>query len=284
MEGFAGKVAVVTGGGRGIGRGIVESLAAEKVRVVVNDIYRDDSGRSAADDAVEAVKAVGGDAVANYETVATWEGSRRLVEAAVEAFGRVDILVLCAGNLNVTPLVDLTEEEWDATMAVHLKGHVSCAQAAAKSMIAQGDGGRIVMISSRAAFFGMSPAYPAAKAGIMGLSAALARELAPHGITVNCLLPSAQTQLFPGDLSSRPQAGGTPLPSDIAPESLAPLVTYLVSSEAARVTGRFMYATGGDICFYPDPLVVSNAPTFLRKPGRWTADELSDTIPPLIGL
>jgi NAD(P)-dependent dehydrogenase (short-subunit alcohol dehydrogenase family) len=282
MRGFEGKVAVITGGGRGIGRGVALALAEEKVRVVVNDVYKDESGKSAADVVVEEIGASGGEALANYENIASWSGSQLVIDSAIERFGRVDILVMCAGNNVTDPFLDVSEEDWDRTMAIHVKGHSGCARAAAKKMIEQNDGGRIITFSSRAAFRGRG-VYAVAKAAIMGISGALARELEPHGITVNCILPSAETQLFPGGNPQMRRGDGTPEPLDLRPEAIAPLIAYLVSEDAADITNRFIYASGSDVLFYEPPFIPEGH-SFIRKQGSWTPDELSVALPSLLGL
>lgn len=284
MVGLTGKVAIVTGGGRGLGRAIAMGMASVGAKVVVADFFVDDAGKAAADAVADEIVSAGGEAVGSSVDISVWDGGEKLVSAAVEAFGRVDILVMCAGNLNVTSTRTITEAEWDFTMNVHVKQHVACSQAATRQMIAQGDGGRIIMFSSRAAFFGASPAYPAAKAAIMGMSSALAREFAKDGITVNCMLPSAQTQLFPGDISSRPVAAGHPRADDISPETICPVINYLTSDEGGVITGRFIYATGGDVCFYDPPLELGDRPVFLRSRGGWTSEQLHETIPVVLGL
>src|SRR5439155_23615303 len=157
-----------------------------------------------------------------------------------------------------------TEEHLDSILSVHVKGHFACIKAAAKPMIAQ-KSGAIITVASRGAFYGGATVYAAAKAGIMGLTASLSRELKPHGITHNFLLASADTQLFPNG-ATRVREN---LPSSLSrdPEDVAPVVAYLVSDAAKGVTGRFIYASGGDICLYGQPLQLTGA-TFLRKKGR----------------
>ena len=284
MSTLNGKVAVVTGGGRGIGRGVSLALAAEGAKVVVNDFFKDTEG-AAADQVVEEMTSAGGAALADYGDVSTFAGGAAIVDAAVEHFGRIDILVMCAGNFGFIPTLDVPEDHWDLTMAVHLKGHFACSQAAARHMVAQGEGGRIITFASRGAFYMTQPAYAAAKAGIMGLTTALAGDLGKHGITANCVLPSAGTQLFPGDDPKARTFGGMPASRSLDPSDISPLVTYLASEEAKDITGRFMYASGGDVCVFAQPLSVrGGSNTYLRKDGRWTPHELGELLPGVLGV
>lgn len=278
-----GKAAVVTGGGRGIGRGIALALAAEGANVVVNDIFRDADGISAADRVVEEINKANGSAVSNYDSVDSMAGGESIIGTATGNFGKIDILVNVAANFLPMPALEMTEEAWDSTMAVHLKGHFACGKAASLEMAKQ-KSGRIINFSSRGSFFGGmgSLAYGAAKAGIMGLTAMQAKTLKEYGITANCILPSADTQLFPG---KRGKLGDNmPLPQTVDPNMIAPVIVYLATDAAKDITGQFIYASGGDICIYTQPLQMEAGQKFLRKPGQWTVDELSEVFPQLLGL
>jgi len=274
-----GKVAVITGGGRGIGRGIALAMAAEGAGIVVNDFFRDADGTSAADHVVGEIEAQGGQAAAAYDSVVTMQGAANIVGTAVERFGRIDILVCCAGNNAQAGILDITEEDWDSLIAVHLKGHFACAKAAAKHMAAQRSGS-IVTFSSRGAFLGGGPAYATAKAGIMGLTASLARGLKEYGVTANCIMPSAVTQLFPTTDPRGAMGWSAPFWED--PDYTAPLVVYLASDAARGITGQYFYASGGDIGIFPPPLQVQGATTLVRKMGKWSLDEIDDAIKPLV--
>ena len=270
-----GKSAVVTGGGGGIGREVALAMAAEGANVVVSDI-----GRDPADKVVGEIQKAGGRAVASYDNVGTMQGGANIVKTAVSNFGRIDILVNCAGNFKAKGIVDITEEDWDAIINVHLKGHFSCAKAAVPEMIKQ-KSGRIINISSRAAAFGKVIAYGTAKAGILGFTAMLAAEVKEHGITVNAILPSAQTQLFPGSAPST--TDNMPVPPNRGPENVAPIIVYLATDEAQNITGRYIYASGGDVCFYGRPFrLPGEANILIRKIGKWTIDELNEVIPPIV--
>ncbi len=283
-ERLRGKAAVVTGSGgkRGIGREVCLALAAEGAGVVVNDISRDPDGKRAADRVVAEIRKAGGRAVANYDTVATMAGGMNIIKTATTNFGSIDILVNCAGNYASMPVLETTEEVWDSIMAVHLKGHFACIKAAVEEMIKKKNG-RIINFSSRGAFFGKagSIAYATAKAGIMGLTSQLAGALRGEHITVNCILPSADTDLFPG--AKKGLGDHMPLPNPPGPEFIAPVVVYLCTDEARNVTGQFIYAGGGDICIYNQPLMVTAAHRLIHKPGKWTLEELNEIIPPVVG-
>jgi NAD(P)-dependent dehydrogenase (short-subunit alcohol dehydrogenase family) len=285
VYGLDGKVAVVTGGGRGIGRGVAFGLGEAGAKVFVNDYYRGEA-RGAAEDVADEIHVAGGIAVANGEDISSFAGGAALIEAARKEFGRVDILVTCAGNFWPDMTLDVTEERWNAQLAVHATGTFACAQAAAKLMVEQGDGGRIITFSSRGAFFGPTPAYAAAKGAVMAMTAALSADLSARGITANCVLPSATTQLFPGDDASARTFGGVAAAESLNPNDIAPLIVYLATPLAGQITGRFIYAAGGDICVYPLPTSVGGGgTTYLRKPGgRWTVDEIADVLPAVIGV
>jgi NAD(P)-dependent dehydrogenase (short-subunit alcohol dehydrogenase family) len=280
-----GKVAVVTGSGNpvGIGRAVVIAMAAEGAKVVVNDIGKDKSGKNAADIVVAEIKKAGGTAVANYDSVATMKGGENIVKTALTNYGRVDILVNCAGNFFPKHIYETTEEEWDQIMAVHLKGHFACSKAAMVEMIKQ-KSGRIINFSSRGATVGGgSPVYSVAKAGILGFTSAAAADLKEFNITVNAILPSAVTGLFPW--AKKRMEDNVPVALSIEPEYVAPMVVYLATDAAQGITGRYIYASGGDICIYPQPLLLpSSSPVFIRKPGKWTVEEIGQVVPQLLGL
>ncbi|MBI2858875.1 MAG: SDR family NAD(P)-dependent oxidoreductase [Chloroflexi bacterium] len=280
-----GKVAVVTGGGGGIGRWIVLGLAEEGAKVVVNDIAKSPEGVSAADKVVQEVKQANGVAVANYDSVATMSGGENIAKAAVDNFGRIDILINAAGNFVRVPFFELTEAQWDSIIAVHLKGLFSCSRAAAKYMVQQKTGGRIINFSSRAFLGGTNNiAYGAGKSGVIGFTMMVAKELAPYNITVNAILPGAMTALFPGE--RKPSNDGIPLTRRPQPEFVAPIFIYLSTDLAQKITGRFFYAAGSDICVYGEPFKLGATSSFTRKPGgaKWTVDELAEIVPPLAGL
>jgi NAD(P)-dependent dehydrogenase (short-subunit alcohol dehydrogenase family) len=276
------KSAVVTGGGGGIGGAVALALASEGAKLVVNDIGHNPDGTSLADKMVEEITKANGIAVANYDNVSTMLGGENIIQTATSNFGRIDILVNCAGNFKPMPTVEITENDWDSAIDVNLKGHFSCTKAAVLEMIKQ-KSGRIINISSRAAFsytsgFPSSVAYASAKAGILGFTATLSAELQEYNITVNAIVPSAITPLFP---QPRPRFGGG---ETEGPDFVVPIIVYLATDETKAITGQFIYASAGDLCIFTRPLQLPGAHTFIRKTGKWTVDELSEVIPPLLGL
>lgn len=280
-----GKSAVVTGAGSpvGIGRAVAIALAAEGASVVVNDIGRDKEGNRAADKVVAEITKAKGKAVANYDSVATMQGGENIIKTALSNFGKIDILVNCAGNFLPRRFAETTEQEWDSIISVHVKGHFACARAAVPEMIKQ-KSGRIINFSSRGATVGGgSTVYSTAKAAILGFTSAMSADLKEYGITVNAILPSAITELFPWP--KKRMEDNLPVAQPTDPDYVAPMVAFLATDEAKNITGRYIYASGGDICIYPQPLrVPAESPLFLRKPGKWTIEEISQVLLPLLGL
>ena len=266
------KVAVITGGGGGIGRGVVLAMSAEGASVVVADAGVKPDGTKAADVVVAEVKKLGGQAVSSYDSVTTIISAEKIIDTAVKNFGRVDIVVNCAGNFLPAATVDTTQEQWDAIMAVHLGGHFAVSRAAARQMIKQKSGGSITNFSSLVAFPAFDPrgtSYSTAKAGVMGFTSALAFELKEQGIRVNCIFPQATTQLFAGtNPRGRP---GIPATTSLDPGDIAPVIVFFATDEGKNVTGQFVYAAGGDFSVLDRPL---KPKVFVRKMGKWTVDEL----------
>ncbi len=267
-----GKVVVVTGAGGGIGRAEAKLLASEGAKVVVNDVGGARDGVGADDAAANAVVAeicaAGGEAVANFDSVATAEGAHRIVLAAVTAFGRLDVLVNNAGIVRDKSLMKMTEEMWDSVIAVHLKGTFLCTQAAAKQLMAQGEGGRIVNTTSVSGLLGNfgQANYAAAKAGIYGLTRTAAIELQKHRITVNAIAPIAKTRMT-DDL---PMFQGI---DTLTPEHIAPAVLFLASPLCADRTGHVLAVSGSRMYAYK---VVEAKGKFKDGNEVWTANEIAE--------
>lgn len=267
-----GKVVVVTGAGGGIGRAEAKLLASEGAKVVVNDVGGARDGVGADDAAASAVVAeicaAGGEAVANFDSVATAEGAHRIVLAAVTAFGRLDVLVNNAGIVRDKSLMKMTEEMWDSVIAVHLKGTFLCTQAAAKQLMAQGEGGRIVNTTSVSGLLGNfgQANYAAAKAGIYGLTRTAAIEFQKHRITVNAIAPIAKTRMT-DDL---PMFQGI---DTLTPEHIAPAVLFLASPLCADRTGHVLAVSGSRMYAYK---VVEAKGKFKDGNEVWTANEIAE--------
>jgi NAD(P)-dependent dehydrogenase (short-subunit alcohol dehydrogenase family) len=280
-----GKVAVITGAGgvRGIGRSLAIMMASEGAKVVVNDFGKASDGAWLADKVVAEIEQAKGVAVANYDSVATMAGGESIVKTAIDNFGKIDILVNTAGNSFRKKFSEMTEAEWDSIVSVNVKGTFACTKAAVPYMVQQ-KSGRIINFASRAGFIlsGNNAAYSTSKAGIIGFTYAISRELKESNITVNAIFPSAFTDLFPnvrGVLSDN-----MPVANGLDADHVVPIVVYLATDEAKDITARIFYASGGDICIYTTPFKMTEANCLLRKNGQWTLDEIAQTIPPLLGM
>lgn len=254
----AGRVAIVTGAGRGLGREHALELARQGARVVVNDLGTSGAGEGVssgpAAEVVSAIEEMGGEAVANTDDVADFAGAQRLVTQAVESFGGLDVLVNNAGFLRDRMLVNATEDEWDAVIRVHLKGHFAPLRHAAAYWRDEAKAGRtrqarVVNTSSGAGLQGSigQGTYSAAKAGIAGLTLVAAAELGRYGVTVNALAPAARTRMTEAafaDTMARPGSGFDAMD----PANVSPVVAWLASEDSADVTGRVIEVEGGRIC------------------------------------
>jgi len=247
-----GRVAIITGAGRGIGREHALLLAHHGAKVVVNDLggSMDGEGNDAgpAQQVVDEVKAMGGEAVANTDDISDWDGAERLVQSAVDAFGGLDILINNAGILRDRMLTNMSEAEWDAVIKVHLKGTFApCRHAAAywreRSKAGEANDARIINTSSPSGIYGNvgQTNYGAAKAGIASFTIIAAMELGRYGVTVNAIAPAALTRMTENlGMGQAPEE----IKEQLSPAHIAPIVTWLASPDSAAVTGRVFDVTG----------------------------------------
>src|SRR5947199_3650554 len=254
MPDLSGKVAIVTGAGRGIGRSNALALASAGAKVVVNDLGAGLAGEGSdpgpAEQVVQEIRTAGGEASTNGENVADFAGAERLVRQAIDEFGRLDILVNNAGILRDRMLVNMTEDEWDAVIAVHLKGHFAPTRHAAAYWRERSKAGdevraRVINTSSPSGVFGNvgQANYGAAKAGIVGFTLIAAQELQRYGVTVNALAPNARTRMTEaafGEISA-PDDGFDPAD----PGNNSPIVVALCADEAQHITGQVFFVYGG---------------------------------------
>jgi NAD(P)-dependent dehydrogenase (short-subunit alcohol dehydrogenase family) len=287
MGALDGRVAIITGAGRGIGREHALLFASEGAKVVVNDLggAPDGSGsdRSAAEQVVDEIAAMGGEAVANADDVADWEGGQRLVNAAVEAFGDLHVLVNNAGILRDRVLVNMTEEEWDAVLHVHLKGHFVPTRWAAAYWREQSKAGKavsasVINTSSTSGLLG-NPGqanYGAAKAGIAAFTVITAQELSRYGVRVNCIAPAARTRLTEatpglGDMIKPPEEAGR---FDVwDPANVSPLVAYLATADAPE-NGQTFFVQGGTVRRMQSWTMAET----IEQDERWTVDGLQEAM------
>jgi NAD(P)-dependent dehydrogenase (short-subunit alcohol dehydrogenase family) len=284
----AGRVVVVTGAGRGLGRAHALELARQGARVVVNDlgVAADGGGADAGPAAAvaEEIRRAGGEAIASGDDVADWRGAERLIAAALDRWGRLDALVNNAGFVRDRMLVSSTEEEWDAVVRVHLKGHFAPARFAAAHWRAEARAGRpvdarLINTTSGAGLLGSvgQAAYSAAKAGIAALTLVEAAELARYGVTANAIAPAARTRMTEtvfADMMRAPAAGFDAM----APENVSPLVAWLASPASRHVTGRVFELSGGRLAVACGWRPGATA----DKGGRWDAAELGAVIDRLL--
>lgn len=295
-----GRVAIVTGSGRGIGAEVARWLAADGAAVVVNDIGAslDGAGESSspAELTAQAIRDAGGAAVANFDSVAEYESAGRIVQAAIDNFGRIDAVCHVAGILRDRMVFNMSETEWDGVLQVHLYGAFNIVRQCVPHMMKQGYG-RIVLFSSGSGLGASGQTnYAAAKEGMVGFVRSLAKELAPHGITANAVYPGGATRMTAsipesttqlrqqqraasrGGESSEDEVVGAP-PESRDPANNAPKAVYLCSEAAGNITGQVVGTSGWQATLY-SPRHVTNS---VHKNGRWTLDELERLIPISLG-
>ena len=288
-----GKVAVVTGGGSGIGREICRLMAAEGAKVVVNDLGTAVDGvgqsRSAADQTVEMIKAAGGEGTPNYDTVATPEGGQNIIQTAINGYGKLDILVHVAGILRDRMVFNMSIEEWDAVINVHLRGAFCVNKPACVLMRAQKSGCIINFSSISAAGNSGQANYSAAKAGILGLTRTVARDMAKYGVRANAIWPGADTRMTATvpeaarQLRAERGIGGPDVPRPVTPrkpENVAAVVTFLASDMAQDITGWTVGISGDRLSLIEDPHPVKT----IFCPGGWTLDQVVELWPQAFGL
>ncbi len=278
-----GKVGVVTGAGRGIGREICLSFAREGAKVVVNDLGgdRDGSGEGKiADEVVKEIQDLGGEAAANYDSVGTVEGGENLFLTTMDAFGEMDFLVNNAGILRDRTLYNMEESDWDTIMEVHLKGHYNCTRPFVRYIRDENRlNCRILNMSSVSGLYGNfgQTNYGAAKAGIAGFTRSLALEVAKYKCTVNTISPGAATRLTL-DLI---QAAGREYDENDwtqGPEQIAPIVTWLCSEAANEITSQIIHSQGGILGIMQQPAVIKS----FTSDNLWTIEQLDQIMPDLI--
>jgi NAD(P)-dependent dehydrogenase (short-subunit alcohol dehydrogenase family) len=285
-----GRVVIVTGAGRGLGRSHALEFAQQGAKVVVNDIGAELDGTggslSPAAEVVEEIRSGGAEAVVNGDDVADWAGAQRIVKTALDSFGRLDVVVNNAGFVRDRMFVNATEEEWDAVLRVHLKGHFCVARWAASYWRDQTKAGeavdaRIVNTSSGAGMLGSigQAAYSAAKGGIASLTLVQASELGRYGVTANAIAPTARTRMTEGVFADMMATPDRPDVFDaMAPENVSPLVVWLGSPESRDVTGRVFEMEGGKVSVADG---WQHGP-FVDKHSRWEPAELGPVISELI--
>ncbi len=275
-----GRVAIVTGSGRGIGREFALCFAREGAHVVVNDVGAALDGKGGDDDpAVQVCKeieALGGEAVPNYDSVSDFAAAERIINTAVDSFGQIDILVNNAGIVRDRSLVKMSEEDFDAVIAVHMKGTFNCARHAAPIMKEAGYG-RIINITSSAGLrgnFGQTN-YGGAKAAMMGFTFIWAIELGKYGITVNAVAPAGATRMT----ASLFERSGTEPPPEQNPALNAPLVAYLASERASHVNGQVLGRTDYAYTLFQHPKQIA----YMWREGGWSPDDLAANFDQVLG-
>jgi NAD(P)-dependent dehydrogenase (short-subunit alcohol dehydrogenase family) len=290
MARLDGRVAIVTGAGRGIGRSVARLLASEGASVVVNDLGSavDGSGHDSgpAHDVVAEIAEDGGKAVANGADISVFAAAENLVQTAIEEFGRLDILVNVAGILRDRMVFNMTEQEWDDVIRVHLKGTFNTTRFASahwRSLRDESAQNRIINFTSVSGLHGApgQPNYAAAKMGIVGLTWSSARALGKYGVTVNAISPGAATRMTDSVPTGRRRT--RPDVDEWSPDNVAPIVAYLASERSGWITGRIIHSSGYEVSLYSNPEPVVR----IVGTGPWQPDALAEQVErsfgPLLG-
>lgn len=290
MTRLDGRVAIVTGAGRGIGRSVARLLASEGASVVVNDLGSavDGSGHDSgpAHDVVAEIAEAGGKAVANGADISVFAAAENLVQTAIEEFGRLDILVNVAGILRDRMVFNMTEQEWDDVIRVHLKGTFNTTRFASahwRSLRDESAQNRIINFTSVSGLHGApgQPNYAAAKMGIVGLTWSSARALGKYGVTVNAISPGAATRMTDSVPTDRRRT--RPEVDEWSPDNVAPIVAYLASERSGWITGRIIHSSGYEVSLYSNPEPVVR----IVGTGPWQPDALAEQVErsfgPLLG-
>ena len=285
MQRLENKVAVITGAGRGIGKEIALLMASQGAKIVVNDLGGNTDGTGTgkiADDVVAEIRAAGGEAVSNTDSVAEVSGGEALLQTALDSFGGMDILVNNAGILRDRTIFKMVESDWDEVIAVHLKGHYCCTRPFANYIRSENrTGGRIINFSSGSGLngnFGQAN-YAAAKAGIAGFSRVMALELAKYGCTSNTISPGALTRMTIPLRENRGESIDDSKMESGGPQHVAPICAWLASDASASITGEIFHTARGGIAIMQQPKIIKQ---FKKRDGVWTMDELDQIVPQLI--
>ena len=279
-----GKVVVVTGAGGGIGRDIALMAGANGARVVVNDIGAGLDGRGQDDgpaaQVVSEIKAAGGEAVASLDSVADSEGAQRIVQTAIDAFGRLDGIVNNAGILRDTYFHKMTEEEWDRVVKVHLYGSFHVSRAAAPVFKQQQSGSLVHMTSTSGLIGNLAQAnYSAAKLGIVGLSKSIALDMQRFGVRSNCIAPFAWSRMISSiKVDSPEQEARVARLQQMTPAKIAPLAVYLLSERAASVSGQIFCVRNNEILIFSQPRPVRS----VQREGGWTPEQIAEHAMPAL--
>ena len=283
MSSLKDKIAIITGAGRGIGKETALYLAKKGVKVLVNDLGANPDGsgeEKIADEVVEEIVSSGGEALANYESVDSYEGGKNIFDSALSEFGAVDILVNNAGILRDKTLFNMEESDWDAIMAVHLKGHFNCTQPFVRYIRETNRlNCKIINMSSVSGLIGNfgQTKYGAAKAGIAGFSRSLSMEMAKYKCSVNTISPGAATRLT---IDLMKAAGREVDENDWkqGPQQIAPVIAWLSSDEANEITNQIFHISQGNVGIMQQPAVIKS----FKSDDIWDLDKLSTIIPDLV--